>query len=309
MPTKSPDAYAASYTAALDTYQALRPRSLQKSLGASSIGLCAAKALWQMTGVEPTDAPTSRAALMGNAIHDLAADARGAFNPKLLIEHHVEATMPSGLVIPGTADEIDAAEPSVTDLKTVATEADLVALRREGSTRQQQFQRQIYYLGALQAGLVPEEGTVRNVWLDRSGQADWVYVEQEAFSMAVIREADNWLSSVMYAAENGEEPYREKHYSWCKSFCEFFTHCRETTEPDLTITDIELVAAAGRALEGRKLEAEGKALVASGKRVLEVLRPDPGGDVVGYACGDTRVRWSWVNRESGGYYALHLDPT
>lgn len=302
------DSYRASFATALDLYDAMRPRSLQQELGVSSVGLCSAQAQFMLSGVTPTDAPGGRQALMGSAVHDVIAQARAEYNPKLLIEHELEVLMPSGVKLVGHADEIDREEPSVTDLKTLVAGADMVALRRNGATEQQRFQRHLYYFGALQAGLVPENGIVRNVWVDRSGQDPDPFVEQEPFSMDVVHHADQWLSSVAFAAEHGEEPYREKHYEWCARFCRWFSYCRAGEGgPEYTITDVELITAAETARVGREMEKQGKALLDSAKRVLEVLQPEPGGDVAAYAAGDTRVRWSWVNKQSGGHYVLHLD--
>lgn len=304
-----PDDYAASYVASLDSYDALRPRSLQAELGVSDIGHCSSKALWLLTGVQPTDAPTGRQAMMGTAAHDLAAKARKAFSPGLLIETELQVTLPSGLVVlPGHADEIDPDEPSVTDLKTVGDEADLIALRRLGSTEQQRFQRHLYYLGAHQAGLVPAAGTVRNVWMDRAGQADWVYVEQEPFDMGVVHAADRWLSDVLYAAEHGEEVPQEKHYDWCRRFCQFFSHCRAgQTHADLTITDPELITAASLVLEGREGKKAGESLEKSGRKVLEPLQDSSSGDMVAFTAGEYRVRWSQVNAVAGAYWKLSVD--
>lgn len=303
--------YAASMTASLAVWDATRPRSMQQALGVSSIGLCRAQALWTITNVTPTDAPEGKQALMGQAVHTVIGEARASYRPELLIEQKLTITLPSGVVLPGHADEIDPSEPAVTDYKTVVGGADMVALRRNGASEQQRFQRHLYYLGAAQAGIVPAQGTVRNVWIDRSGQSPDPFVEQEPFSAHMVQQADGWLSDVMYAAEHGEEVLRDKHYDWCKRFCQFFTHCRGDLEhPDLIVTDDELIQAAANAYEGRTLEKEGKALSEVGKRTLAVLQPAGSGDVQGYTCGEHRVRWSWVNSSTadrGGYFKLSVE--
>lgn len=302
----SPDDYAASFMASLDTYAAMRARSRQRGLGVSDIGYCSSKALYKLQGISPTDAPAGRQAEMGHAAHELAAAARAAFKPHLLIERALTVTLPSGLVLPGHADEIDRDEPSVTDLKTVGTEDDLFALRRTGSTEQQQYQRQLYYLGAHQAGLVPAEGIVRNVWIDRAGQADWCYVEQEPFSMDVVHQADRWISDVLYAQEYDEEATRDHHYDHCRTFCQFFTHCRAgQARADLVITDPEFIAAAELVHAGRQEEKVASGTVASAKRVLEVLLDQD--EMRAYEAGAYRVRWSWINRGDKRYPKLQVD--
>jgi hypothetical protein len=303
----SADDYAATYSASLNAYQALRPRSLQEHLGVSDLGYCASKALYKLSEVEATDAPVSRSALMGTAAHDLGAAARKAFNPALLVEVELSITLPSGIVITGHADEIDPNEPSVTDLKTVADEAALLALRKTGSTEQQRFQRQLYYLGAAQAGLVPEVGTVRNVWVDRAGQADWCYVEQEPFDINTVHAADRWLEDVIYAAKHGEEAPRDKHFDHCRSYCEFFTHCRgHQAHGDFLITDPEMVTAAQMVVAGRAQEKEAKGLSETGKRVLAVLQQSAEGDVASFEAEGFRIRWTKVNGEQRSYWKLDV---
>jgi hypothetical protein len=281
---------------------------MQQEMGVSSVGLCRAQAQYMMTGVEPTDAPPGRQALMGSAVHNVLGEAQAKYNPDLLIEQEVTITMPSGLVLRGHVDEIDGPQDEVTDYKTVTGGAEIVKLSRTGSTIQQRFQRHLYFRGAHQEGLVSARGVTRNVWIDRSGQAPLPFVEQEPYSEDVVRAADDWLTDVAYAAEHGEEPMRDKHYGWCAQFCRYFRHCRINNQPDLLVTDPELIEAADLTAQGRALQKEGKALEDAGKRVLEVLRPDPGGDVHAYVCGEQRVRWSWVNRADGGHFALHVDP-
>lgn len=308
---RSADDYAARFRTALDVYEAMRPRTLQTELGVSSVGLCHAQAVYIQQGITATDAPEGRQAFVGSAIHDRVADAMRNYDNSVLIEPELIFTMPSGIVLKGHPDEIDEAEPSVTDVKTVSTPDEVHAVRRNGASGQQRFQRHLYAFGAVQLGLVRPEGlVVRNVWVDRSGQMVEPYVEQEPFSMDVVREADAWLESVAYtvAHPDEDEVMRDKHYDWCARFCEFFSHCRQgTDEPDLTITDPEIVQAARNALDGRRMKKEGEGLESAGKRVLTVLQPDPGADVQAFLAGDVRLRWSWVNKQAGGHFVLHMD--
>lgn len=304
--TLTADDYLASMETSLDMFAALRPRSRQTELGVSSVGHCKSDALWRMTGIESTDAPVSRQALHGTALHELWAQARAQGNPRLLLETELSITLPSGVVLKGHADEIDPDEPSVTDWKSVGSAADLTAQRRLGSSEQQRFQRHLYYYGAMQAGLVPAEGVVRNWWIDRAGQDSKGLVEQEPFSMDVVREADAWLSDVLYAAEHGEESPRDKPYQWCRDFCQFFSHCRTGVQnPDVVITDPEFVAAAELLRDGRMLAKAGADLEDHGKRVLAVFQSNAeSDDISAFTAGDVRFRWTWVNRTGKGYFKV-----
>lgn len=305
--TTTADDYCASMAVALNTYDLMRPRSLQVELGVSSVGHCYSEALYRLTGVEPTDAPNSRQAMHGSALHEMFAAARAAHNPSLLHEKELRGTLPSGIPIMGHADEIDPNEPSVTDWKTLGDESDLASQRRKGSSDQQRFQRHLYYYLAHQNGLVPAEGIVRNWWVDRAGYDQWGFVEQEPFDMEVVHSADAWLTSVKYSAEHGEETPREKHYDWCSRFCEFFTHCRSGQNADLIITDPELIAAAEHVYLGRKEAKEASGIETAGKRVLAVLQKD--GEMESYTAGDYRIRMTWVNSANGGYWKTSVNKT
>jgi hypothetical protein len=300
--------WAASMAADLDMHAALWSRTMQKGLGVSDVGSCHSKALYKHTGVAPTNAPRSRQALHGTALHDLFTAARMAGNSRLIHNTAVETKLPSGLVVVGHADEIDPDEPSVTDFKTVGDRADLTVTRREGSDEQQRFQRHLYYLGAHQAGLVPAQGIVRNWWCDRAGQDPWGHVEQEPYDPDVVYAADDWLQTIVYAAEHGEEVPRDRHHDWCRQFCEFFTHCRgELLHDDYLVQDEAMIAGARRVHEGRKLEREGKAMVEVGRRALEPLQLSAEGDVGAFLAGQWRVRWTSMNRPTGQAWRLAVD--
>lgn len=309
MAHRSPDAYAARLNVALNSFEAMRPRSMQRELGVSSVGGCRSEALFRLTGAPASDAPRSRAALHGTASHELYGRAMAFYDPNLIVEPEVKVTMPSGLVIVGHPDWIDPAEPSCTDLKTVADEAALHAQRKLGSSEQQRFQRHLYGLGAIQAGLVAEEGLiVRNVWIDRAGQSDEPFIEQEPFDMAVIHAADSWLADLAYAAEHGDEVPRDRHYEWCRDYCPFFTRCRSgEAGGELVVTDPDLLRAAENLYEGRQVSRGGDLLEKAGKAVLAPLQQNAEGDVAAFILGDYRLRWSWVNRSDGAsHWKAHI---
>lgn len=221
-----------------------RPRSTQATLGVSSVGHCRRQASYVLAGVPPTDASDSTAALLGTMIHEGALAARKRANPDLLIEAELKIDLPNGLSLLGHADEIDPDEPSVTDLKTTG---NIGYVRKHGASLQQRYQRHLYALGAIQAGLVETEGLlVRNLWLDRTGADPVPHVEQEPFSLEVVAEAAAWLGEARDAALSGSEAPCDKDYSFCRSYCQWFTRARGTEEPDAgrEIADPELCTAA-----------------------------------------------------------------
>lgn len=310
MTYRSPDAYAARLTVAVDLHDAMRPRSMQTELGVSSVGDCRSEALYRITGVAETDAPPSRKAHHGTAIHALYTAAMTAYDPNLIAEPEIKVTMPSGLVLPGHPDWIDPAEPSVTDLKTKDDEAALLVQRRTGSSESQRFGRHLYGLGAIQAGLVgAEDLLVRNVWVDRAGQSSEPFVEQEPFDMGVVHAADSWLQDLLYAAEHGDEVPKDHHYDWCRSFCPFFTHCRSgETRGEAIVTDAVMVQAAADLFEGRQESKVGGLLEKAAKTVLAPLQQSVNGDLRAFVLGDYRLRWTWVNRSDGAsHWKAHVE--
>lgn len=308
----SPAEYAAAYRISLDVYAATLPRSLQAEIGVSSVGHCRSEALYRLQGVDPTNAPTARKALHGTAIHRLHAEARAQLNPQLIIEPELTITMPSGLKIKGHPDEVDPDEPSVTDLKTLDAAGDIEIQRRTGSTEQQRFQRHLYAYGAIQAGLVPEEGLiVRNVWVDRAGQQADPLVEQEPFDMAVVIAADAWITDLLYAAEHNEEVPRDHHYDWCREFCQFFTHCRAGQQhADFIVSDPAMVLAAEMVHVGREEEKIAKSIAEAARETLAPLQQSAENDVAAFEAGDWRIRWQWINtpgKGRPGYWKLGVE--
>lgn len=309
MSYRSPDQFAARLNVALNSFEAMRPRTMQRELGVSSVGGCRAEALYRLTDVPETDQPPARRALHGTALHTLYGQAMGWYDPELIIEPEIKVTLPSGLVIIGHPDFIDPAEPSVTDLKTKDDEAALYLQRRNGSSEQQRYGRHLYGLGAIQAGLVREEGLlVRNVWVDRAGQSLEPFVEQEPFDYDVVLAADSWIQDLMYAAEHGEDVPKDKPYDYCQKYCAFWTHCRGAeTHGEAVVTDPEMVEAAAALFEGRDQSKTGGMLEKAAKVVLAPLQSSVNGDLRAFVLGDYRLRWTWINRADGAsHWKAHI---
>lgn len=307
----TPDEYAAQLATDLDIAQNTAPRSLQRHLGISDLGSCHAEALYKLRRTEPSDHVEGWQALFGTAVGDAVERARAA-RPHLLHQVPVVVTLPSGRQVPGTADEVDPHEPSVTDFKSKDGEAKLVWQRSQGATDQQRFQRHMCYLGAAQKGLVPlQGGIVRNAYVARSGKGAPL-IEQEPFSMDVIHEADQWLSDVHYAAEHGEDASKDRHYSWCRDWCQYFTLCRDgDSVVTAMITDPELVAATRATREARDAAAAANLLEEGAKGVLEPLQRTAQGGLVAWETPDgDRGRYIWINdarKKAGGYWRLEVD--
>lgn len=219
MTVLSADDYAAITSMDLHALDLTHPRTRQAlsgQVGISDLGKCQEQTRLLIGQQQPTDSPSTWAAQVGTALHDKWAAARAAGNPRLMHNVKVELTLPNGLVVPGTADEVDPDEPSVTDAKT---KNGLAVVRRQGADRQQRWQRHGYYGALVQAGILPAEGIVRNVFLDRSGKDDRPHVEQEPYDPTVLDEMAAWLDEVVDAHKAGHEALKEKPRTFCRSYC------------------------------------------------------------------------------------------
>lgn len=268
MTALSADEYAAVFQMDLHAADARSARTRQTAsgqVGISDLGRCQEHTRRIIAQLPATDAPATAAAFMGHAAHDKIEAARHAANPQLQFNRRVTLTLPNGAEVPGTIDECDPDEPSVTDWKSKDGLADII---KEGSTRQQRWQRHGYYAALVQAGEVPVEGVVRNVYIDRSGQDERVHVEQEPYDPSVLVEMSEWLDDVFSAHIHGQEALKEKPRTWCRRFCQFYSACRlgEVEEADLTNDPLasavdRYAAAVADAKEAEQRKAELRPLV------------------------------------------------
>jgi len=250
-----PDEYAFQFQWDLAAFDLLSERSRygdEGGIGASNFG-CREEMRRILTRSERTDSPSKWAAIVGSYVDQGAKAARKGANPNLIIDVKLPVTLypvvagRDGYKFFVSPDEIDPDEPSCTDLKT---KDGLAAIRRALSDEQYRFQRHIQYLAAWQNGLVPEQGIVRNVFVDRSGKDDRPHVEQEPFSLQVIEEVTEWLNDVLYAVKHNEEAMKDKPRVFCKDYCAFYTACRGPEIETEKITDpqlAEMVDTAGEA--------------------------------------------------------------
>lgn len=126
--------------------------------------------------------------------------------------------------------------------------------------------------------------------------------------MAVVHAADSWISDLLYAREHGEEVPRDRHFDWCRQFCEFFTRCRGAESLGAAVvTDPEMVAAAAFLAEGREQSKLGGLLEKAAKTTLAPLQQSVGGDLRAFELGDYRLRWVWQNREGAGHWKALID--
>lgn len=293
----SAEEYAASFDMALAMAEHGKARSAQTDgglLGASDAGGCVHKAVLTVRRTTPTDVPRKGKALIGSALHKVFLENVGEAYPERIIETELTVTLPSGTQIPLHPDEIDPSEPSVTDAKFVE---DLAYRRREGVSEQQHMQRNLQYLAAHQAGLVPAEGTVRNLFVSMTDAQD-TWVQQEPFSMEWVERADEWFSEVRYAVEHDEDGRKDANPNFCAAFCPFVSLCKPAPiDAHGRITNRELAQRADTARDAREQRKHWERIE---KEAVAALKGVTG------STATTTVVSTVVNSQRGSYVKVDL---
>jgi hypothetical protein len=242
-------------------------RSVQASegrLGPSDIGFCRQKAALMVKGVEQTDAPPKWAAAVGTAIHNYVEAAIKEMFPDWLVgsidQVRVTATLPSGGEISGHPDIVIPDRNTVLDIKTVD---GFQWVKREGTSQQHKYQRHLYAMGCLAAGMFDKTKPVYvgNVYFDRSGKQAQPLVIVEELDPMLTDEIDSWVGDVIYAVKNNEDASRDIPAAVCERICSHFTACRgslETYEGGELIMDSELLTAVDMYTEARNMEKTAK---------------------------------------------------
>ena len=249
-------------------------------IGPSDIGFCRQKTALVVKEVQPTDEVDPWPAAVGTAIHTFVGDSldRAAFG-WIVEKQRVTATLPrTGAEISGTPDIIDPVNNAILDLKTVD---GLKKIESYGTSQSHQYQRHLYAMGAVAAGLLDgdKQVYVGNAYVDVSrGQGGKVLVKMQPFDDALTDEIDSWVEDVIYAVKQGEDAERDLPAAVCERICEFYTVCRgslpsQESEP---FTDPDIINSIDLYVRGRELEAEGKAMKKEASSVLSGLNGSDG---------------------------------
>jgi hypothetical protein len=277
----------------LTAWESATPRTKQARdgiLGPSDIGFCRQKAVLMTTGLQPTDNPPKWSAAVGTAVHNYVENAIKTSHPDWLVGSidHVEvtATLPSGVEIKGHPDIVIPKENAVIDIKTVD---GLAYIRNQGASLQHKYQRHLYALGLVQAGVLSADKPVivGNLYMDRSGKEPTPLLLAEEMDPMLTGEIDLWVEDVIYAVKNKEDANRDVAAPVCERICEFYTVCRGSlpdSESDM-IEDTELINAVDAYVRGREMEKEGASL----KKEAQVLLAGVSGST-----GTHQVRWTEV---------------
>lgn len=255
--------YGALISAAIRSYSDSSDRSVQSDngiLGPSDIGFCRQKAVLMTRGVAPTDSTPIMPAAIGTAIHNYAEAAIKEMFPTWLVgsldKIRVTATLPSGAEISGHPDIIIPEDNVLLDLKT---KDGLAWVKREGSSQSNKYQRHLYVLGAIAAGLLDNSRPVYvgNAYLDRSGKEELIITDVAEYDPTLTDEIDGWVTDVIYAVTHKEDASRDLPSAVCEKICSHFTACRggmAMHDGSEMIDNPELVSAINMYVEGRDME-------------------------------------------------------
>jgi len=257
--------YGIAIDAALKAYMDNSSRSMQAAegrLGPSDIGFCRQKAALMTMGVEPTDSSPKWAAAVGTSIHNYVEAAIKEMFPDWILGSidnlRVTAKLPSGAEISGHPDIVIPNENTVLDIKTVD---GFSWIKRNGTSQQHKYQRHLYALGCIKAGIFDPEKPiwVGNVYFDRSGKEQTPLVTIEEIDYTLTDEINSWITDVIYAVENKEDASRDIASAVCEKICSYFTACRgglEVHEGGEIITDEETLTALEMYVEARETVKE-----------------------------------------------------
>jgi hypothetical protein len=214
----------------------------------------------------------------------------------------VTATLPSGAEITGTFDLVLPSENLLLDVKTVD---GYTWVKNQAVSQNHEYQRHLYALGALQAGLLRDDETLKvgNVYLDRSGKEKRPLVKIADYNPLLIAEIDEWVQDVIYGIQHGPDTAAQDIAAErCPSLCEWFTACRGGVLPDthnpVLITDPDALSAVEMYVKAREMDSEAKRMTNAAKAMLVGIN--------GLA-GEYQLRWTEV-AASDGYTTGPRDP-
>lgn len=282
------DALADYILAAANSRTMNTPRTQQAAshiLGPSDLGSCR-NYLRLMVLQHPYDednvSDSRWPAFIGTAVGDHLEDALAATSPEIRTQVPLAITFPSGRQTRGTADAL-LPDVGIVDFKA---KDGLATVRRSGPSFGNLVQINTYLLGAIQAGLLPENARWFLVYYDRSGREARPHVISGSLDMDIIAEMESRLDDVEYAVAHDEEAPRDNPEPLCR-YCPFYFSCRGgiTDSPGL-ITDAGHLDAVTQYRDAMAMEREAKRLKDEAKDAL-----------VGAAgsTGQYIVRWIHVN--------------
>lgn len=238
-----------------------RERSQQVAVGMSELGGCRSAIGYRLTGAWESDATDTWRAIVGTAMHDWLTELRGKAFPHLEYDHHVSYRGTGG-----HPDEVDPVADRVAEWKFPRLSTSRLWRDDPEAFAAKRMQAHGYAAGLVDAGILTPACTVVVCVMPVDGTYEDWWTHEEPFDRAIADQGAARREQVEAMIAADQPLPRDKPFTWCEQFCEFFTMCRGATpapenEP---ITDPELAAAGrqyGELLEQiRPLEQRKKAL-------------------------------------------------
>lgn len=303
---------------------ARRPRSRQKQLGPSSVGVCRRKAGYEYHRHPQSDPENTvgMAAIVGTWYHKGALESMrsewGAFIETTLTDGpllgHADALLlpkpllvELGLDIPAVVDVA-----TVDDLKTKPNGRMIDHVRSAGPKRSELFQTHLYAdlfrrgkirvdsRSRVSERLVAQLGPidvqrVQLRFVARDGSED-EYLHEQAYDPEITKEAWEWVGQITASSAPEDLPRDEDgpDLSYVCDSCPFVTACWGIPEDGkrpqsiLIVEDADRTAALAEYHRGLELTREGDKLKALGKAIVE------GSDPAIYHHGDEAFRLKWT---------------
>lgn len=226
-------------------------------------------------------------AFIGTHVGDGLETAVSASQDVLGTQVPIQAVLPSGRSTAGTADVV--ARDGVWDFKA---KDGLETIKRSGPSFTNLVQVNIYLLGAIQAGILPEDSTWSLVYYDRSGRDPKPHVVQGALDMDVISQMESRLDDVEYAIVNDEEAPKDEPETFCRVACPFWSKCWQgRTDASGLIEDEGALLAIKNYREGVALAKEGERLKDEAKQMLVGINGSTGEHTVRWvSVGPTEIK-------------------
>ncbi|MEU3162920.1 hypothetical protein [Streptosporangium sp. NPDC006930] len=204
------------------------PRSLQKVIGPSGIGMpCTRRLAYTLTDQPPINTGGDPwASIIGTAVHAWMADVYEAENRRLGAERYlVEKRLHIRGNIYGSSDLFDRGTGAVIDWKVVGPD-QLKKYAKQGPGDQYRTQGHIYGLGQENAGEVVNDVAI--VFLPRGGRIDGLHVWSEPYDRSIALAALERMDNVLTALSALDPPNNPDAWglfpateSYC-TFCDYF---------------------------------------------------------------------------------------
>jgi len=190
-------------------------------LGPSDLGSCREYIRLMILETERDDMPDPKwAAFIGTHLGDALETAVSGDDRVVGTQVPIQAELPSGRRTAGTADLLFA--DGVGDYKA---KDGLETIKREGPSFTHLVQINIYLLGAIQMGLVPEDATWSLIYYDRSGRDPKPHVVQGVLDLDLINQMESRLDDVEYAVIHDEPASKDEPETFCRIACPFWSKC------------------------------------------------------------------------------------